>query len=177
MSMKRPLMALAIATSLVAGIPTLSLANGLPGLTIFGGTDREHALPYRLDFDGYPNQTDRYRLRIPPKKMTEAVQQFTISYAESPATFTGRIDPDRVEVRIKGKAQPLEEVIWDEENRLIEIYPTEAIPAATANLEVVLSNVKNPGFGIYRFKCLAIVPGDVPLPRYLGTWEITIDRN
>ncbi|MBP0015762.1 MAG: DUF2808 domain-containing protein [Roseofilum sp. SBFL] len=173
-SIKYPLLAAAIATGLVAAVPTLTFANGLPGLTIFGGPGRENTLPFRLDYDGIANQWDRYRLRVPQKKLTEAVQQFTISYAESPANFTGIIDPDKVEVRIKGKAQPLAEVIWDQENKLVEIYPEDPIPAATGNLELVFSNVKNPGFGIYRFKCLIFTPGEVPLPRYIGTWEVSI---
>lgn len=173
-SIKLPLLAAAIATGLVAAIPTLTLANGLPGLTIFGGPGRENTLDFRFDFEGNANEWDRYRFRVPQKKLTEAVQSFTISYSESPANYTGKIDPDQIEVRIKGEAQPLEEVVWDQENKLVEIYPEKSIPAGTAGLELVFSNVKNPGFGTYRFKCLIFTPGEVSLPRYIGTWEFQI---
>ncbi len=171
MLIKRSLLAVAIATTLVGTVPTLTLANGI---TIFGGVGRENALPATLDYDGIPNQFDRYRFRIPQKKLTEAVQQFTISYVESPAKFTGKFDPDEVELRIKGQPQPLSEVIWDEENQLIEIYPENPIPAGSPQVEIWFSNVKNPGLGLYRFKCLILTPGDVPLPRYIGTWELSI---
>jgi hypothetical protein len=69
----------------------------------------------------------------------------------------------------------LQEVIWDKENRFIEIYPTEPIPAGN-NVEVVLSNVQNPSpGGMYHFNVRIRTPGDVPLLRYLGTWLLSIN--
>ena len=166
---------LAIATGLFVATPAITLANGLPGLTIFGGPGRGNALPFRLDFGGVPDQWDRYRLRIPARKLNLAAAQFTISYDQSPARFDGKFDTEEIEVRVKGESVPLQEVIWDQENNLIEIYPEEPVPAGS-QVELVLSNVKNPDFGIYYFKCLILTPGDVPLPRYIGTWDLTISR-
>jgi len=55
---------------------------------------------------------------------------------------------------------PLQEVKWDKENHLIEIYPQEPVPA-NSRVELVFSNVKNPNFGgTYYFNCLS---PDVPL--------------
>lgn len=168
---QKALTGLAIAGCLITGLPALSLAQGLPGLTIFGGVKGEDNLNYRLDFGARPGGWDRYRLRIPAKKMKLAVAQFAISY---PDYYKGVLDPKQVEVVVKGKTVPLQEVNWSKENNLLEIFPTEPIPAGSS-VEIQLSNVKNPSSGgMYYFNCQALSPGDVPLLRYLGTWVISI---
>ncbi|MGI0489100.1 DUF2808 domain-containing protein [Pantanalinema rosaneae CENA516] len=160
-----------IAGCLAVGIPAMSFAQGLPGLTIFGGVKGEDNLSYRLDYGGRPNGWDRYRLRIPAKKMKLAVAQFAISY---PDYFKGTFNPKMIEVRVKDKAVPLQEVNWNKENHLLEIFPKEPIPAGSS-VEIWLQDVKNPGFGgMFYFNCQILSPGDVPLLRYLGTWVIQI---
>ena len=169
--MRRLLSALAVTSCLLIGLPTLSSAQSLPGFTLFSGIKRENQLPFRLDFGGQPNGWDRYRLRIPPKKLNLAVAQFSISY---PDYYKGNFDTDSIEVRLKGKKVPLQEVIWDKENHLVEIYPAEPVPAGS-RVELVFSNVKNPAFGgTFYFNCQVLSPGDVPLLRYLGTWIVSI---
>lgn len=168
---KRALSGVAIAGCLLAGLPAFTLAQGLPGLTIFGGVKGEDNLNYRLDFGGKSGAWDRYRLRIPQKKMKLAVAQFAISY---PNYYKGEFNPKEVEVIVKGKAVPLQEVKWDKENNLLEIFPTEPVPAGNS-VEIHLSDVRNPNFGgMFYFNCQIISPGDVPLLRYLGTWVIQI---
>lgn len=170
-SMRRFLSVLAVSSCLVAGFPALISAQSLPGFTIFSGVKRENQLPFRLDFGGQAGGWDRYRLRIPPKQLKLAAAQFSISY---PDYYKGVFDTDKVEIRIKGKAVPLKEVVWNKENRALEIYPQEPVPAGS-RVELVLSNVKNPGFGgTYYFNCQILSPGDVPLLRYLGTWIVSI---
>ncbi|MDX2216084.1 MAG: DUF2808 domain-containing protein [Oculatellaceae cyanobacterium bins.114] len=167
----RFLSALAIAGLLTLGMPIASLAQGLPGLTIFSGVDRENLLGYRLDFDGRPGSRDRYRLRIPARKMDTAVAQFAITY---PETYEGEFDEDDIEIRISGDSVPLDEVTWDRENRVVEIYPVTPIPADT-RVEIVFSNVRNPtNGGTHYFNALVQTPGDVPLLRYIGTWIVSI---
>lgn len=169
--MRRLLSALAVTSCLLTGLPTLSLAQGLPGFTLFSGVKSENQLPFRLDFGGQPNGWDRYRLRIPAKKLKLAVAQFTITY---PDYYKGSFDTDNIEVRIKGKKVPLQEVKWDKENHLVEIYPQEPVPA-NSRVELVFSNVKNPNFGgTYYFNLQILTPGDVPLLRYVGTWIMNI---
>jgi hypothetical protein len=169
--MRRVLSALAVTSCLLAGLPSVSLADSLPGFTLFSGVKSENQLPFRLDFGGQTNGWDRYRLRIPAKKMNLAASLFVINY---PKYYKGTFDPKKVEVRVKGKAVPLSEVRWDKENRVIEIYPEQPVPAGS-NVELVLSNVKNPAFGgIFYFNCSIQSPGDVPLSRYLGTWMLSI---
>jgi hypothetical protein len=174
LSIRRLVPALAISGCLITGMAAVSMAQGLPGLTIFSGVDREYQLGYRLDYEGRTNFRDRYRLRIPADKMNLAVARFAVSY---PETFSGTFDPDRIEVRVRGDSVPLDEVTLDQENRLIEIYPTEPVPAGT-RVELVFSNVRNPRLpGTHYFNALVQSPGDVPLLRYVGTWIIGIGRD
>jgi hypothetical protein len=165
--------AVAVASCLLAGLPAISWAQSNPGLTIFSGVRRENILRYYLDYGGRPNGWDRYRLRIPAKKMELGVAQFAISY---PDYYDGKFDPDAIEVRVDGESLPLSEVNWDKENHLVQIYMEEPVPAGE-KVELVFSNVKNPPFGgTYYFECRVLTPGDVPLPRYLGTWILSIGR-
>lgn len=170
--MRRIFAALAC-TALVAGIPTLIRAESLPGFTLFGGPPREDQLPFRLDYGGTANAWDRYRLRIPAKRMKLAVAQFSITY---PNYYRGEFDTKNIEVRVKGKRVPLQEQpTWDKENHIIQIYPEEPVPAGS-QVEIWFSNVRNPSFGgMFYFNCQIASPGDVPLLRYLGTWILTID--
>lgn len=169
--MRRVISALAVTTCLLTGFPTIISAQSLPGFTLFSGVKRENQLPFRLDFGGQSSSWDRYRLRIPPNKLKLAVSQFAISY---PNYYKGNFDTDSIEVRVKGKKVPLQEVTWNKENRVVEIYPQEPVPAGN-RVELVFSNVKNPGSGgTFYFNCNIVSPGDVPLPRYVGTWIINI---
>jgi hypothetical protein len=162
---------LAVVGCLMTGLSTDSLAQGLPGLTIFSGVDRENQLGYRLDFGGETSRQDRYRLRIPERKMTLAASEFIVAY---PATYTGEFNPKEVELRVDGKEVELESVNWDQENRVIEIYPQENVSADT-RVEIILSDVQNPRrVGTHYFNALVRSPGDVPLNRYLGTWILSI---
>lgn len=163
--------AVALTGCLLTGVAVRTWAQSNPGLTIFSGVQRENILRYHLGFGGRANQWDRYYLRIPSKKMELAVQQFVVRY---PDYYTGKFDTDRIEVRVNGESLPIAEVDWDKENYQLQIYMQEAVPAQE-KVEIVFSNVKNPRFGgTFYFECLVWTPGDVPLPRYLGTWILTI---
>ncbi len=169
--MKRLLSTLAVTSCLLTVLPAMTLAQSLPGLTLFSGVKGENQLPFRLDFGGQTSSTDRYILRIPAKKMKLAVAQFAITY---PNYYEGTFDPKDVEVKVKGKKVPLSEVKWDKEGRVIQIFPQEPVPAGD-RVELILSNVQNPSFGgVYYFNCQVLSPGDIPLLRYLGTWIISI---
>lgn len=160
------------AGGLVTGLPTLTQAQSLPGLTIFSGVERQNLLSYRLDWGGQAGAWDRYRLRIPPAKMELGASQFVISY---PDYYNGKFDPKKVEVEVKGKSVPVKQVNWDKENHRLQIYMQEPVPA-NSRVEIILDNVKNPPFGgTYYFNAAILSPGDVPLPRVLGTWILTIN--
>jgi hypothetical protein len=175
--MRRAFSVLAVTGCLLTGIPSVTLAQGLPGFTLFGGTKRGFELGYRLDY-GSPNMWDRYRLDIKAKNISAAVgasvaiAQIAIDY---PDYYKGEFDKKQIEVLVKNKKVALQEVNWDKENHRIDIYLQEPIPAGS-NISVELSNVKNPSFGgMYNFNCRIITPGDVPLFRYIGTWVLSIN--
>jgi hypothetical protein len=169
--MRRLLSTLAVTSCLLSGFQAITWAQSLPGLTLFSGVKSENQLPFRLDFGGQTNSTDRYILRIPAQKMKLAVAQFAITY---PDYYKGSFDTKDVEVKVKDKKVALSEVKWNKESRVIEIYPQEPVPAG-GRVELILSNVQNPAFGgVYYFNCQILSPGDVPLLRYLGTWILSI---
>ncbi len=170
-AMKRLLGAVVVSGCVLTGFAASTLAQSNPGFTLFGSVPRENQLNYFLDFGGRSGQWDRYRLKIPANKMELGVSQFAISY---PDYYDGKFDPKKIKVRVKNKSVPLSEVKWDKESQLIQIFLEEPITAGNS-VELVFSNVKNPPFGgIYYFNCQVLTPGDVPLPRYLGTWILSI---
>jgi hypothetical protein len=169
--MRRLLSTLAVTSCLLTGFQTMTWAQSLPGFTLFSGIKSENQLPFRLDFGGQTNATDRYILRIPAQKMKLAVAQFAVTY---PDYYKGTFNTNKVEVRFKGKKVPLTEVKWNKEGRLIEIFPEEPVPAGGL-VELVFSDVRNPAFGgVFYFNCQVLSPGDVPLLRYVGTWILSI---
>ena len=169
--MGRLLSTVVVTSCLLTGFSASSWAQSNPGFTLWGGVARENQLNYYLDFGGRPDGWDRYRLRIPARRLELGVAQIAISY---PDYFDGKFDPKRVEVRAKGKKVAISEVKWDKENHVIQIELEEPVQAGN-NLEIVFSNVKNPPFGgMYYFNAQVLTPGDVPLPRYVGTWILSI---
>jgi hypothetical protein len=173
LSAKKIISALALSSCFLTGIQGISWADSNPGLTLFSGVKRENLLSYNLQFGGRPNAWDRYKLYIPAKKMTQGASKIYVDYPES---YTGKFDPDDIEVRVKGESWPLREVYWDQESRLIEIDLEKPIEEST-KVEVVLSNVKNPRFGgTFYFNCQVMAAGDVPIRLYLGTWILTIQQ-
>jgi hypothetical protein len=169
--MRRVLSALAVTGCLLTAFPVMTKGQSLPGLPLISGIKSQDQLPFRLDFGGQTNSTDRYILRIPAQKMKLAVAQFAITY---PDYYKGSFDPKKIEVKVKGKKVPLAEVKWNKEGGVIEIFPQEPVPAGS-RVELVLSNVQNPSFGgMFYFNCQILSPGDIPKLRYLGTWILSI---
>jgi len=169
--MRRAVSVCAIAGSLIASVPLVAFAQGLPGLTIFSGVEGKKQLNYRLDFGGNTNSWDRYRFRIGRDKVKVAIAQFSIDY---PNYFTGTFDPKDVELMVNDKKVAIQEVKWQKENYVIEVFPQEPVPAGS-NIELIFSNVRNPNSGgMFYFNCRVLSPGDVPLLRDIGTWIVTI---
>lgn len=172
-SYQRLLIAVALATCTLGGTYTVALAQGSPGLVLFGKDDVD-VLNYYLDFGGQAKARDRYRLRIPGKKLPSGAIKFMISY---PDYFDGKFDTDKIEVRLKGdkkQSLPLREVIWDEENRRVNIELEEPLKKNT-KVELVFSNVRNPEVGTYYFFAQVIPATDIPAPQQLGAWVLSIN--
>jgi len=173
-SFLKPLLtSIALATCTLGGIHTLAVAQGTPGLILFGNKDVD-ILSYYLDFGGTAKQRDRYRLRIPKKKLQNGATQFVISY---PDYFDGKFDTDSIEVRPdrdKKKSLALKSVVWDEENRFIQIDLAEPLKEAK-KVEIVLSNTKNPEVGTYYFYGQVVPATNAPVPERVGAWVLSIN--
>lgn len=170
----KPILAtLALASCTLAGVHTVASAQGNSGLVIFGDRDVD-ILSYYLDFGGIADNRDRYRLRIPKKKLAGGATQFVISY---PDYFDGKFDTDKIEVRINGdkdKSLPLKNVVWDEENRFVQIDLAEPLVDAK-KLELVFSGTKNPDVGTYYFYAQVVPAVGTPVPERVGAWVISIN--
>lgn len=170
-SLKKVFTTLGVAGCLLASVPIITTAQGGSGLTIFSGVSRENILDYYLDFSGQRNSRDRYRLRIPGKKLLQGAAKFYIFY---PDYFDGKFDEDKIEVRIDGEPLPLRDVIWDKENYLIEIELEEPL-RESRKVELVFSGVRNPDIGTYYFRGEVLPAADLPIRQYIGTWIISIN--
>ena len=161
--------AVAVTSCLLTGFQGVSMAQS--GINLWSGVRRENQLNHRFDFGGQANGWDRLRLRADAKRFKNSVARLVISY---PEYYKGSFDPKKIEVRAKGKKIPLQEARWDKDNRVIEIFPAEPIPAGTG-VEIVLSNIKIPPFGgMYYFNLAIQSAGDIPLSTYIGTWIISV---
>jgi hypothetical protein len=170
-SLKTFLTTLGITGCLVASIPLITYAQSGSGLTIFSGVERENILDYYLDFSGQRFGRDRYRLRIPGKKLMQGASKFYIFY---PDYYDGTFKEDKIEVRIDGEPLALRNVIWDRENYLIEIELEESLKESK-KVELVFSGVKNPDVGTYYFRCQVLPSVGTPGRQYVGTWIISIN--
>lgn len=168
------------ALGMSAAVAAAPLSNQLmaqettSGITIFGGLEPENRLAYSIDRNQPLSHNARYYLRVGSSKTPREVIEMEITY---PETFQGEIDPGAIELRqgrYRGDAIiPTDEIVWDAENRRIEIYPSEPIPAET-NLVVVLSDVQNPRrYGMHYFNLKLMYQGDV-IRQYVGTWPLEV---
>jgi hypothetical protein len=170
---KSLLTALTLATCTIGGVHTLAVAQGTPGLVLFGNQDTD-VLNYYLDFGGVAEQRDRYRLRIPKNKLPNGATQLVISY---PDYFDGKFDTDSIEVRPnkdKKQALPLKSVSWDEKNRFVKIDLAQPLKNPK-QLELVFSNVRNPEVGTYYFYAQVVPATGTPVPQRIGAWVVNIN--
>ncbi len=176
--MLKPILStLAISGCLLASVPpTTTLAQGGSGLTLWSGVRREYILNYHTDFGGRPNQWDRYKLRIPARKMNRPVHKFIITY---PDYYDGKFDPEKIEVNYGKKYKksvPIAKVDWNQENYKLSIELEEPLEPDT-KVQIKLSNVKNPDFGgTYYFHCQVVNITGSSEPVYIGTWILGINR-
>ena len=164
---------LVLASCTIVGVHTIAEAQGGSGLVIFGDRDVD-ILSYYLDFGGIAENRDRYHLRIPKKKLANGATQFVISY---PDYFDGKFNTDKIEVRVNGdkdQSLPLKNVVWDEENRFVQIDLEEPLVDAK-KVELVFSSVKNPDVGTYYFYAQVVPAVNAPVPQRVGAWVISIN--
>jgi hypothetical protein len=163
---------LALASCLVAVVPTAGRADSLPGFTLFSGVEQSNQLSYRLD-SGNRSAVDRYHLRIPGSKINRlGAAQIQITY---PEYYKGKFDDKSVEVFVENKSIPVKDVQWDRDRQTLNINLAQRIKTKS-EIEVVLNNVKNPdSSGMFYFTCQVKSSAEFPLARYIGTWILSID--
>ena len=169
----KPLLTAFALAGCIGGFQLIASAQGTPGLVIFGDRDVD-ILNYYLDFGGTADARDRYRLRIPKKKLENGATQFVISY---PDYFDGKFNTDKIEVRVDGdkeRSLPLRDVVWDEENHFVQINLAEPL-REPKKLELVFSSVKNPDVGTYYFYGRVVPAINAPVPETIGAWVLSID--
>ncbi len=82
-SLIRPIIsAVAVTGCMITGFSVKSWAQSNSGFTLWSGVARENQLNYYLDYGGQPNGWDRYRFKIPGKKLELGVAQIAISYPD-----------------------------------------------------------------------------------------------
>lgn len=184
-SFKRAFPVLLCAGTLMGMMPTITEAQTNPGISfVWGGQDSQpkRQLSYVLEYGTPGHLSDRWRLSL--GKQDVAMSVIRIS---TPDYFNGEFHENKIELREspkskflnlkKGKTIPISSVTVDKDSGLVEIIPETPIPAGK-RAEVVISNVKNPkSGGMFYINCSIIAPGDVPLPRQVGTWIVSIYRN
>lgn len=164
----------------IAGGIGMNLAPSLAqttnnGLTIFGGP--ENALDYTIDFNEPYSTNARYYLEVSSNQVVRDVISMEIAYPPEFVERLGRFNVDAIELREGdyrgGDVIPTEDIIWDQENHIIEIYPAEPIEA-DSEFVVVLERVRNPRrFGIHYFNLSLMFQGDV-VDQYVGTWPLEV---
>lgn len=145
--------------------------TALPGLTQAGlvltGSEGLPVLDYRLDFAGRERKLDRYRLEIPPQDLAVAEIQI------SAPLFKGKVDPAQIRLEVEGQPVPLETTFWSQEFSSLEVILKDPVPAGQ-EMRLILSNVRNPEAGIYRFECRLLGTEANPIFRLVGQWLITV---
>ncbi|PZD72293.1 hypothetical protein C1752_03880 [Acaryochloris thomasi RCC1774] len=182
----RRFLPVAIAGTLITGVPAVTIAQTNPGFSFIWGGDgpgRKQQLNYVLQYGTPGHRNDRHRYKL--GRQSVAMDSITVAF---PDYFDGRFSAKNVTLREsakgsnifnfkKGKDIPLATVEYDEDNRVLELVPESPVPAGTRS-EVVISNMKNPrSGGTYFINARITSPGDVPLSKYIGTWVVSIFRN
>lgn len=154
---------------MVTSIPARAQSAG-SGFVLFG-SDEIPVLNYRLDFGGQRRKLERYRLDIPAQDVAVAEIQI-----EGDDHFNGKFDPEKVRLEVEKEPVPIREVYWNPEFNSLEVIIEDPV-AAGQEMRLVLSNVRNPDSGTYRFRARLLGTEANPLFRLVGNWIITIDES
>jgi hypothetical protein len=147
------------------------------GLTIFGGVDSQYRLGYSIDNNERRSNKARYYLRVSGRKVPREILELQITYPEEFEDEGGHFNNVRVELREGngrgGATIPVDEVIVNTDAKVIEIYPTDPLPA-NESLVVVLHEVRNPNrYGNHYFLLDALFQGG-PIREFIGVWPLEV---
>lgn len=183
---------LLLSSATVVGVTAPTLAQDYyqtDGLTIFGGTDAEYRLSYRL-LNNKPRDTRaHWALGVNGNQLQTATSALVVTLPESFTRYRGRIDLDEITVRYgridsDGDSIEVDEVRWDdvvfsgandlsEDLDKIEIYLAEDVPADTS-ITIEFNKVRNPNRALMLRTNLQVFPRGEELATYIGTWEMLV---
>lgn len=161
---------LSLKPSILVMAPAVAQSGG--GL-VLTGSEGVPVLNYRLDFGAREGRLDRYRLDIPPQNVAVAEVQISMP-PNGTAIFDGTVVPEEVRLEVEGSPVELQDVFWNPEFRSLEVVAAQPV-AAGQTMTVVMSNVRNPTAGIYRFEGRLLGTEANPIFRFIGNWLITVN--
>ncbi|NER82813.1 MAG: DUF2808 domain-containing protein [Leptolyngbya sp. SIO1D8] len=167
--------ALAVSGLAIAG--GTAIAQTTEGLTIFGGIDPEYRLSYFIDHNSRRSTRSRYYLRIAGGKVPREVLELQITYPEAFEENGGHFTNANIELREGtgrgGATIAVDEIVFNSDENIIEIYPDEPIPA-NKSFVVVISEVRNPNrYGNHFFVLDVLYQGGV-LRDFVGIWPLEV---
>ncbi len=163
----------------IAGLATVggaAIAQTTDGFTIFGGVDSEFRLSYFIDNNERRSPDARYYLRVAGRKLiSRDILEIQVSYPEKFEENGGYFTNATIELRDgtgRGGADiPIDEIIVNTDDNIIEIYPEEPIPA-NSSFVIVASDVRNPNrYGNHYFVLDVLYQGGL-LREFVGIWPI-----
>ncbi len=159
--------------SLILGLSVLG-SVGLPAQAqsgfVFSGSEDVDVLKYKLDFDGAEGRLDRYRLDVPAQDVAVAEVQINMG-----PRFDSTVKTDKVRLEVEGKSVDLADVYWNEEFKSLEVIAQDPV-ASGQSMRVVISELRNPDSGIYRFEGRVLGTEANPIFRLVGNWLIDIQN-
>ena len=123
-----------------------------------------------------------YYLVMKPKNRKTAILKLTINM---PKNFNADIKPRQLSLcriqiggmlkktKCKEKIPAVFEVNKGEINS-IEVFPTQPIPADKNGYAVVMKIFNPSKVGMFQVNALSQSPGDMPISRYIGSWNLDI---
>lgn len=166
-----------LAASGLAIAGSTAIAQTTDGFTIFGGVDSEFRLSYQIDNNKGRSTRARYYLWVSGRKIPREVLELQISYPEAFEEDGGYFTNASIELREgndrRGATIPIDEVVINSEDNIIEIYPESPIPAQNS-FTVVMSRVRNPNsYGNHYFTLDVLYQGGV-VSDFVGIWPIEV---
>lgn len=153
-----------------------AIAQTTDGLTIFGGVDSEYRLSYFIDNNERRSNDARYYLRVAGRKLLQRdILEIQVSYPEKFEENGGYFTEAEIELRDGdgrgGENIAIDEIVMNADANVIEIYPSEPIPA-NSSFVIVASDVRNPNrYGNHFFNLDVLYQGGV-IREYVGTWPL-----
>ena len=144
--------------------------------------DRNYKKLYYVQTSKERRDRSTYYLVMKPKDRQTAILKLTINF---PKHFNANITPRKLslcKIKMGGMSQrtkckekiPAVFEVNNEEKTSIEVFPTQPIPANKEGYAVVMKIFNPSKSGMFQVNALSLSPGDLPISRYIGSWNLDI---